>query len=394
MALALLADQWARCRGGKAWGLTVDHRLRPESAEEARTVAAWLAARGIPHEILVWAGAKPKTGTQAAAREARYRLLAGSCSAQGILHLLTAHHREDQAETHLIRLRAKSGIDGLAGMSALRELDGCRMVRPLLTFPRARLAALLAAERQPFLEDPSNRNPGYERSRVRVALDAVSIDQAIAASREYGRSRVEREPRLDRVLARYTVLHPAGFGVLDAAALADLDGDGAGRVLARLVATIGGASYLARGERIAELRDGLIATPTRARTLGGCRLVPWRGRLLVLRELGRAEPPLRLATGECRLWDRRFMVSLPATRERGFVLGYLGQFGGQVPGPRNAPDPDDLPRLLHPMLPAFWDEEGLAAIPALGYWRAPRLPLPALRFRPANRLATPGFTVV
>src|SRR5205085_12296954 len=106
MALAILADRWARQRGGEAWALTVDHRLRPESAAEAETVASWLAARGIPHEVLVWSDAKPASGIQEAARAARYRLLAGWCRDQGCLHLLTAHHREDQAETHLIRRRA------------------------------------------------------------------------------------------------------------------------------------------------------------------------------------------------------------------------------------------------------------------------------------------------
>src|SRR5439155_7478782 len=132
--------------GGEAWALTVDHRLRPESAVEAQTVAEWLAPRAIPHEVLVWADKKPASGIQEAARAARYRLLAGWCRERGCLHLLTAHHREDQAETHLIRRRAGSGVDGLAGMSAVREMAGVRLVRPLLSVPKARLVALLAAE--------------------------------------------------------------------------------------------------------------------------------------------------------------------------------------------------------------------------------------------------------
>src|SRR5947207_8047372 len=64
MALAILADRWAQQRGGQAWALTVDHRLRPESATEARLVADWLAARAIPHAVLVWSEAKPASGIQ------------------------------------------------------------------------------------------------------------------------------------------------------------------------------------------------------------------------------------------------------------------------------------------------------------------------------------------
>ena len=75
MALMLLADRWARMQGGGAWGLTVDHGLRRESAAEARTVAGWLDARGIRTHILRRREPKPASGIQAAAREARYRLL-------------------------------------------------------------------------------------------------------------------------------------------------------------------------------------------------------------------------------------------------------------------------------------------------------------------------------
>src|SRR5690606_1378938 len=98
MALALLADRWARRRRGKIVALTVDHGLRPGARAEARAAHRRLAALGIEAHLLVWGGAKPKTGIQAAAREARYRLMAGWCRRHGVLHLLLGHHREDQAE--------------------------------------------------------------------------------------------------------------------------------------------------------------------------------------------------------------------------------------------------------------------------------------------------------
>ena len=397
MALALLAHEWARRSGGEAWALTVDHRLRPESADEVRTVAGWLAARGMPHEILTWAGDKPKTGVQEAAREARYGLLAGWCRAHGCLHLLTAHHREDQAETYLIRRRAGSGVDGLAGMPLVRKLDGCRLVRALLGVPRARLAALLAAEQQAFLRDPSNENPAFERARLRLGgdrPDAGSVDAAIAESQTCGLLRLERERALDRVLAENVILHNAGFGILDPTAVGALDPDMTDRLLSRIAATIGGARYPARRERVARLRAGLSAAPGRARTLGGCRFVPWRGRILILRELAGAEPPARLDPGERRFWDRRFALYLPSTADRAFTLGYLGSGGIASLKRRDVAGAGNLPPLLHSVLPAFWDEDGLAAVPALAYRRAPETILPSLSFRPASPLTTAGFTVV
>src|SRR5436305_1296647 len=318
-----------RERGGRLAALTVDHGLGPESAGEAQAVAGWMAARGIEHHVLAWSGPKPATGIQEAARAARYGLLAEWCRAEGCLHLLTAHHREDQAETYLIRQRAKSGVDGLASMAGVRELEGCRLVRPLLGLPRARLTALLAAERQPFLRDPSNEDPRYERNRLRLGpdrLDPEAADAALAASRRHGELRRQRERALDRALARYAMLHPAGFGILDPAALGALDPELCERLLARLAATIGGALFPPRRARLARLRAGLSAAPARSRTLGGCRFVPWRGRLLVLRELAAAEPPIRIEPSECRLWDRRFAAALPIAADRGFALGYFGRF--------------------------------------------------------------------
>lgn len=186
LALAILADRWARARGGTAWALTVDHGLRPESAAESEIVGGWLAARRIPHAVLSWEGAKPATGIQEAARTARYRLLTAWCAARGCLHLLLAHHREDQAETFLIRRRAGSGMDGLAGMAAVRELPHVRLVRPLLAVAKTRLVALLGAEGQDFLRDPSNANPIFERSRLRLAISAEAIEAAVAAAKAAG----------------------------------------------------------------------------------------------------------------------------------------------------------------------------------------------------------------
>jgi tRNA(Ile)-lysidine synthase len=393
LALVLLAQHWAQQRGGRALALTVDHGLRPESVEEARTVAGWLWCRGIPHEILVWAGDKPTSGIQEAAREARYRLLAQWCYAHGVLHLLTAHHREDQVETHLIRRRAGSGVDGLAGMSAVRELAGCRLVRPLLAVPRVRLLALLAQEGQPFLRDPSNLNPAFERARLRIApnlIDGATRDGIAAELRSCGRQRIAREHTLDQLLACSVVLHAAGFAALDPAILAMTDPESAERVLGRVAACVGAARYPARRERLARLRAGLVARPDRARTLGGCRFVPWRGRLLVLRELAAAGAAVRLQTGARLVWDRRFAVDPTPSVSRSFTLGYLGPGGAPAAESRNC----DLPRLLFPILPALWDEEGLAAVPHLGYRRPGVGVLPRLSFRPANPLTRAGFTVV
>jgi tRNA(Ile)-lysidine synthase len=397
LALTILADRWARQREGEVCALTVDHRLRPESGAEVRRLADWLSARNIRHEVLVWSGEKPKNGIQEAARIARYRLLADWCRDHGCLHLLTAHHRDDQLETHLIRRRAQSGPDGLAGMSAIRELADCRVLRPLLAFPKDRLVAFLSAERQPFISDPSNANPAFERSRLRRGeiSPATAQSDLFAEMRRLGGLRAAREHVLEAALARSSRLHPAGFAVVDVATMPAIPNEVVERMLNAIVATIGGGHYPVRREAIARLRAWLGAAPRGAYTLGGCRFVHWRGRLLVMRELARAEKPARLTPGRHVLWDRRFEVILPDDARSPVTVGYLGSTGvAQLGRLRARQRRGPLPRLLLPILPAAWDEDGIVSVPHLGHRRDAIDALPQFFFRPVNPLTQAGFVVV
>ncbi len=400
LALVVLADRWARERGGRICALTVDHRLRPESADEVRRLQGWLAARKIRHEVLVWSEPKPATGIEAAARQARYRLLDGWCRERGCLHLLTAHHRDDQIETRLIRRRAHSGPDGLAGMSAVRELAACRVLRPLLGFAKARLAAVLAAEQQAWITDPSNLDPAFERARLRLAgAAAAGSERAVAPGQVdgLGHRRRSRERARDRLLARAVALHPAGFAVLEPEPWRSAPPNIAERALAALAATIGGRCYPPRRQRLVRLRRTLFGSePGPAGcTLGGCCFRAWRGRILVLREAAAAAGPVSLTPGAVLVWDRRFRVSLAPRARAGALVGYLGPAGvAELDGRQPALRRSHLPRLLYPVLPAVWDRAGLAAVPALGYRRAGVGLVPDIVPRPVNSLTTGPFAVV
>src|SRR4051794_29062019 len=126
IALMWLAARWRRAlaRGPRLIAVTVDHGLRSEAAREARDVKRVARSLDIPHRTLRWTGTKPKTGLPAAAREARYRLLAQAARKSGATHILTAHTRDDQAETLLMRMLHGSGIAGLAGMARETEREG------------------------------------------------------------------------------------------------------------------------------------------------------------------------------------------------------------------------------------------------------------------------------
>ena len=133
LALMHLLARWARTRRLTApVVLTVDHGLRKTSAGDARQVAAWAKKAGLKAHVLVWRGKKPKSGIEALAREARYRLMGTWMTKQGINTLFVGHTEDDQAETFLLRLARGSGLDGLAAMrvscalSASKALPGSR----------------------------------------------------------------------------------------------------------------------------------------------------------------------------------------------------------------------------------------------------------------------------
>jgi tRNA(Ile)-lysidine synthase len=398
MALVLLAARWARACGGRVTALTVDHRLRPAAATEAAQVARWLGARGIAHATLVNEAPTPRRDVQAQARSARYRLLEGWCADAGILHLLMAHHREDQAETVLLRLARGSGLDGLAAMAAVVERRDCRVLRPFLTVPRARLVATLVQADQEWIEDPSNRNPAFARVRLRTAADVLAAagltaERLAHTAAHLGRARAALETAVAALLAQAVQLDATGFAWLQPALLKAVPEEIGLRALAALLATIAGAEYPPRLRSLERLYRELPEGLAGGRTLGGCRLLRRRSGVLVCREPAAAAASVALLPGVAAAWDGRFRLRLPRDAPSGLSLGALGR-----ERPARLPDEDRLPpRAVWPTLPTLRDSIGILAVPHLGYARsggdygwAPGVPL----FRPIRSLGRAGFTVV
>lgn len=168
LALLLMAQA---AYGRRVRCLTVDHGLRAESAAEAAAVGAICAGLGVEHTVLRWDGDKPASNIHAAAREARYRLMGDWCAANGVAWLATAHHADDQAETLLLRLARGSGVGGLAGIRAQRQLpNGVALLRPLLRQRRSDLRTVVEAAGLTAIDDPSNADPRYDRTQARALL--------------------------------------------------------------------------------------------------------------------------------------------------------------------------------------------------------------------------------
>ena len=270
LALTLLAARWAGQVGGTVQGLTVDHGLRPESAAEAEQVVAWLGTHGIACRVLTWTGPKPATGVQAAARSARYALLAAACREAGILHLLLAHHELDQAETACMRAERGSGLLGLAGMAAVSERAGLRLLRPLLRSAPERLKATLVAVAQPWLDDPGNVAQRFRRARLRSRKRLRSYEAGSPPRlppQRYARRQTTPSPAF---AAAAVTPSPLGYLTLALGPWRELPDEVAELVLARCILAVSGQPYAAAGREHREAGPEAAARPT------GTRRQPWR----------------------------------------------------------------------------------------------------------------------
>lgn len=279
---------------------TVDHDLRAGSADEASWVADLCARYGVPHVTRRWAGVKPSSGLQAAARAKRYALLVDAALETGADAILTAHTADDQTETIAMRAaRAPEGV-GLSGMAdAALLLGSVWLLRPFLCLERTSIRSFLAGRGERWLEDPSNANLRFERVRVRNSepnAEWTAVD------------RLSWSNRAADFLARHVraegPLFAMGADVIQRA----LSDAAAWRGLLVFAAAVGGRVHTLEAAS-AERLQAFLASGTLSRLTAG-RVVFDRRRegLFVYRE-HRGIDTLVLQAGETALWDGRYRIT-------------------------------------------------------------------------------------
>src|ERR1700731_1039169 len=277
IALMWLSARWRRAPAGgpRLIAVTVDHGLRSEAARVARDVKRLARRLDLPHRTVRWLGIKPKTGLPAAARAARYRLLAQAARANGATHILTAHTRDDQAETLLMRLLRGSGVAGLAAMARESERDGVMLARPFLNVSKSQLVATLKKAKVGFADDPTNRDLNFTRPRIRAVMPALAAEGGDARNLARLASRLARANAAVEVLVdgaeRYLALRDreirhSGLGAFDAKAFAGMPEEIRLRLLLRAIERFGheGPAELGKVEALLSALDGMAAKNTAA----------------------------------------------------------------------------------------------------------------------------------
>jgi tRNA(Ile)-lysidine synthase len=269
--------------------LTVDHGLRKSSAADAKKVAVWAKHLGLAAQVLTWRGKKTQTGIEAAAREARYRLMGDFLVHHRIGTLFVGHNQDDQAETFLLRLARGSGLDGLAGMQSrapwpVAGFGGLAVARPLLGVSRDQLRAYLKARDQAWLEDPMNEDASFDRVKIRKARTALAdagltVARIAAAAAHLGRARESLDVMTAAVVLRVTRKRDPKSDsrgiLLDGAALAAAPREVGLRALASILMAVGEQAYRPRFESLERLFDQIAGAGLRGgATLHGCQIRP------------------------------------------------------------------------------------------------------------------------
>lgn len=373
MALALLAHCYAKQTKRLLRCFTVDHGLRPSSAQEALQTREWLARRGITCDILTWKHSPLKSGIPEAARAARYSLLADACLQHDITDLLLAHHADDQRETVTMRLLANSGPLGLAGMQPVSYHHQLRLLRPLLTYPKTRLLATCEAHQQAFHTDPSNHDTRFLRSRLRIAYETTSshsLDRdplELAADATLLRATLTHS--FKQFIQRYDIFDIFGSATMPRDAWRALPDLARTDSLRRVLRTIGHSAYGPGNTSLQALCETLRdPAPLVQRTLHGCFISASAQRIYVSRELTAINQRDLVTDQKLLRWDDRFIVHIPSCyHNQGLEIRALGHpshmlLDAIAPKLRQA-IPRGTPRAC---LPSLWRGEKLVAVPTVG----------------------------
>ena len=313
LALALVAAEVCAEASVRFEAVVIDHGLRDNSTAEAQQVVAALTSRKIPARYFTVSGPAPLTGKQAWAREKRLQILC-DYARQNASAVLFAHHRDDQAETVMMRLSRGSGLTGLSAIAPYSLYQGVVFGRPFLGLSKEELISVCQAYGADFVTDPSNADPVFERVRTRQWLQRPEQKQMLqqmmrlAAASSGVASRVREE--CERWCAEHAVFTHRLCAEIDRHAFLSLRGETRRHMLRLCLAIIGSQPYPVSTQTLDRVLDRLMAG--HKSTAGGCLIQMTKTRLRLIAEFGRPpEPALKVSADRLYVFDRRWLVYVP-----------------------------------------------------------------------------------
>lgn len=361
MALLHLMHRAGALRGWRVEAITVDHGLRAEAAAEAAMVAQVCAGLGIAHQVSIWDHGDITGNLMDQARRARYRLVADWAHQRGITDVVLGHTADDQAETFLMGLARKAGLDGLSGMRVAWPEHGIGWLRPLLSVTREELRQYLRGQGLAWVEDPSNDDEGFTRVKARRALAAlrplgITATKLAAVSDNLDMARAAIGWQLGNT-AQMAAQTAAGTLCFSRDAYLKLPMEIQRRLLIAALRWVAGVAYPPRESGLMAVQWAIAVQ--KDATLGGVRFRSKGDAISVLRE---AKAISGLETPTDQLWDNRWQLSGPHAAN--LTIRALGAEGLRACKDWRATGHSRDALLVSP---AIWQDQTLIAAPLAGF---------------------------
>ncbi len=288
LALTALAKSYNYENKCKIYYVLVDHNLRKNSSQEAKSVKKLLKEKKINLNILK-NNKLIKRNIQSEARKIRYEILTNFCKRKKINMILTAHNLEDQVETFFIRLSRGSGLQGLSSMKQVNKINNnINLVRPLLDFKKTQLIKISKIIFGRFYKDPTNKNKKYLRTRIRnlkkpLETSGINYDQIFKSIKNLASSRDTLDLYFDKIY-RETVLKKKKKMTIYCKVFDSLNKEMKMRVLKKSIKEFTNSYYTPRSKKISNLIDQIVLKKKAKLTLGGCIILREKNHIILKKE--------------------------------------------------------------------------------------------------------------
>ena len=284
LALMHLSNRYALNNNINLTVLSIDHGIRAESSKEI----VWLEKIAKKNKINFYSTKLKKkinsSNTLSKARTLRYEALSKYCNKKKIKFLLTAHHLDDEIENFLMRLIRGSGVKGLSSLKVKSRYKNTKLilVRPLLEYSKKSLVAYLSEQKQVYINDRTNYNNKYDRSRIRK-LSQQLIHEGLSKVRFKNVLKNLKNANnainiaVSNYLEEQVKLNEKKIISFRSKEFINLPEEIQHRVLVKLCRFAGKSNKVPRSRSIQELINSIVKEKSFKRTLNSCTFVGQKG---------------------------------------------------------------------------------------------------------------------
>ena len=297
LALMHLSNRYALNNNINLTVLSIDHGIRAESSKEI----VWLEKIAKKNKINFYSTKLKKkinsSNTLSKARTLRYEALSKYCNKKKIKFLLTAHHLDDEIENFLMRLVRGSGIKGLSSLKVKSRYKNTKLilVRPLLEYSKKSLITFLSEQKQAYINDRTNYNNKYDRSRIRK-LSQQLIQEGLSKVRfknvlkNLKNANNAINTAVSNYLEEQVKLNEKKIISFRSKEFINLPEEIQHRVLVKLCRFAGKSNKVPRSRSIQELINSIVKEKSFKRTLNSCTFVGQKGVVNIQSESNIAKP--------------------------------------------------------------------------------------------------------